>query len=61
MTIDEQLQQITENLNTLTRIHLDTDCEYRERFLQNEKRLAQLMDSINRLVNGRGSPRAALG
>jgi hypothetical protein len=51
VTIDEQLQQITENLNTLTRIHLDDDREYRERFLQNEKRLAQLVDSMNRLVN----------
>jgi hypothetical protein len=51
VTIDEQLQQITANLNTLTRIHLDNDREYRERFLQNEKRLAQLMDSKNRLVS----------
>ena len=51
MTIDEQLQQITANLNTLTRIHLDNDREYRERFQQNEKRLAQLMDSKNRLVS----------
>jgi hypothetical protein len=49
LTIEEQLQQISENLNTLTRIHLGNDREYRERFVANEKRLAQLMDTMNRL------------
>jgi len=63
MTIDERLENISRNLDTLTKLHLDSerqreqddserranDREYRERFQQNEKRLAQLMDTMNRL------------
>jgi hypothetical protein len=32
MTIDERLELIAQNLDTLTRIHIDNDREYRERF-----------------------------
>ena len=34
MTIDERLQAIALNLDTLTKIHIDNDREYRERFDQ---------------------------
>ena len=34
MTIDERLELIAQNLDTLTRIHIDNDREYRERFQQ---------------------------
>ena len=34
MTIEERLEAIAQNLDTLTRIHLDDDREYRERFNQ---------------------------
>jgi len=34
MTIDERLESITRNLDTLTKIHLDNDLEYHERFQQ---------------------------
>ena len=37
MTIDERLEAVARNLDMLTRIHLDDDREYRERF----ERLAQ--------------------
>ena len=75
MTIDERIEAIAINLDMLTRIHLDNDREFRERFQraeerlqqneqrlqqneeryqrrfeENEVRLAQLMDSMNRLV-----------
>ena len=63
MTIDERLEAIAQNLDQLTRIHIDSDREYRERFQQieelfrrneerfdrNEGRLAQFMDTMNRL------------
>jgi hypothetical protein len=63
MTIDERLEAIAQNLDLLTRIHLDNDREYRERFRQiedlfqkneerfqqNETRVGQLMDTMNRL------------
>jgi hypothetical protein len=32
MTVEEQFQQMRDNLNTLIRVHLDDDREYRERF-----------------------------
>jgi hypothetical protein len=32
MTIEERLEAIAQNLDTLTKIHLDNDREYRERF-----------------------------
>ena len=32
MTFDERLNAIAADLNTLTRIHLDTESEFRERF-----------------------------
>jgi hypothetical protein len=32
MTFEEQLASIAQNLDTLTKIHLDNDREYRERF-----------------------------
>lgn len=34
MTIDERLEAIAGNLDTLTKIHLDNDREYRGRFKQ---------------------------
>jgi len=32
MTIDERLEAVARNLDTLTKSHLDDDREYRERF-----------------------------
>jgi hypothetical protein len=32
MSLDERLETITRNLDTLTKIHLDNDREFRERF-----------------------------
>lgn len=34
MTIEERLEAIARNLDTLTQIHIDNDREYRERFQQ---------------------------
>jgi hypothetical protein len=61
MDIDQRLDAIARNLDTLTKIHLDNDREYRERFdrmsagyndrfQRNEQRLAQVMDAMNRLI-----------
>ncbi len=43
MTIDERLENIARSLDTLTKIHLDDDREYRERFqklTESQERLA---------------------
>jgi hypothetical protein len=56
MTIDERLESIARNLDTLTRLHLDGEREWREAQAANEKRFAQITrnfevvhDSIKRL------------
>ena len=38
MTTDERLDKLAQQLDTLTRIHIDNDREYRERFRQMEER-----------------------
>ena len=57
MTFEERLDKISEkvdaiahNLDVLTRMHVDNDREYQERFQANEKRLAQVMDTVERLA-----------
>ena len=42
MTVEERFEQMESNLNTLIKIHLDNDREYRERF-------DQLMTAIEEL------------
>ena len=41
MTIDERLDNITRNLDILTKLHLDSDREWREAQTENEKRFAE--------------------
>lgn len=48
MTIEERLEAIAQNLDTLTRIHLDNDREYRERF----KQLTETQDKNARDIEG---------
>jgi len=49
MTIDERLEALTQSLELWSRMHMDASKEYEERFRANEERLAQLMDTMNRL------------
>jgi hypothetical protein len=44
MTIDERLEAVAHNLDMLTRIHLDDDREYRERF----ERLAEAQERLEK-------------
>jgi|GraSoiStandDraft_16_1057320.scaffolds.fasta_scaffold773257_1 hypothetical protein len=46
MNIDERLDRISQNLDTLTKIHLDNDREYRERF----DKIAMSLESLSRDV-----------
>jgi hypothetical protein len=46
MNIDERLERISQNLDTLTKIHLDNDREYRERF----DKIAMSLESLTRDV-----------
>jgi hypothetical protein len=54
--IDERLTSIARNLDTLTKLHLDSDQEWREAQVANERRFEQIartfadaLDSIKRL------------
>jgi uncharacterized protein YaaR (DUF327 family) len=49
MTIDERLEALTQSLELWQHMQMDASKEYEERFRANENRLAQLMDTINRL------------
>jgi hypothetical protein len=49
MTIDERLEALTHSVELWSHMHMDASKEYEERFRANEKRLAQLMDTMNRL------------
>ncbi len=49
MTIDERLEALTQSLELWSQMHMDASKEYEERFRANEERLAQLMDTMNRL------------
>jgi hypothetical protein len=49
MTIDERLEALTQSLEVWQYMQMDASKEYEERFRANEKRLAQLMDTMNRL------------
>jgi DNA repair ATPase RecN len=56
MTIDERLEALTQSLELWSHMHMDSSKEYDERFRSleklfhaNEERLAQLMDTMNRL------------
>jgi hypothetical protein len=57
MTFEERLEAITQNLDMLTKIHLDNDREYRERFTALEKAqesltkgLADFREDVTRYV-----------
>jgi hypothetical protein len=49
VTIDERLEVLTHSAELWSHMHMDASKEYEERFRANEKRLAQLMDTMNRL------------
>jgi hypothetical protein len=56
MTVDERLENIARNLDMLTKIHLDNDREYHERFREIAESFATVrnnfeivLDSIKRL------------
>lgn len=49
MTIDERLEALTQSLELWQHMQMDATKEYEERFRANENRLAQLMDTMNRL------------
>jgi hypothetical protein len=49
MTIDQRLEALTLSAQSWSHMHTDASKEYGERFRANEKRLAQLMDTMNRL------------
>lgn len=56
MTIDERLEALTQSLEVWTHMHMDASKEYEGRFRANEERvrenelrMAQLMDTMNRL------------
>jgi len=56
MTIDERLEALTQSLELWSHMHMDASKEYDERFRSleklfraNEERVAQLMDTMNRL------------
>ncbi len=48
MTIDERLEAVAVQLDQLTRIHIDNDREYRERF----ERLAEAQEKNARDIQG---------
>jgi hypothetical protein len=48
VTIEERLEAIAKNLDTLTKIHLDNDREYRERFDALTKALADFSADVTR-------------
>ena len=48
MTIDERLEAVAVELDTLTRIHIDNDREYRDRF----ERLAETQEKNARDIQG---------
>jgi hypothetical protein len=50
MTIDERLEAVAQDLQTLTHIHLDNDREYRERFQQLTAALQQLTGRLDQLT-----------
>jgi len=49
MNIDERLEALAQSLEAWQHMQVDANKEYQERFRANEKRLAQLMDTMNRL------------
>ena len=49
MTIDQRLEALIHSAELWSHMHMDASKEYQERFRANEKRLAQLMDTMNRL------------
>ena len=49
MTVDERLEGLAQSLELWQHMQMDASKEYEERFRANEKRLAQLMDTMNRL------------
>jgi len=56
MTIDQRLEALTHSVELLAEMHRDNEKQeaqrsrlYEERFVRNEERLGQLMDTMNRL------------
>jgi len=60
MTVDERIEAIARNLDTLTKIHLDNDREYRDRFTQLTAAIEKLQISVQQdAENIRGLARIA--
>jgi hypothetical protein len=58
MDIEQKLEALTQTVELLARMHLGNEtlfrehqAEYRERSLRTDERLAQLMETMNRLAN----------
>jgi len=49
MTIDERLEALTQSVELMAHMPQENEKRYAERFNRNEERLAQLMDTMNRL------------
>jgi len=49
MTVDERIEAIARNLDTLTKIHLDNDREYRDRFAQLTAAIEKLQISVEKM------------
>ena len=58
MNIDERIEALAQTVELLARMQIDNEKRYAERFAeidepfrQNEQRMAQVLDAINRLAN----------
>jgi hypothetical protein len=51
MDIEQKLEALTQTVELLARMHVDHEREYHERSVRTDDRLAQLMETMNRLAN----------
>jgi hypothetical protein len=51
MSIEQKLEALTQSVELLVRMHVDHEREYHERSVRTDDRLAQLMETMNRLAN----------
>ena len=50
MTIEQRLEALVQTVELLSHMHQDMNKEYEKRFQQNEERMGQLMETMNRLA-----------
>jgi hypothetical protein len=51
MDIEQKLDALTQTVELLARMHVDHERDYHERSVRTDDRLAQLMETMNRLAN----------